>query len=53
MEFRPISELDAQVSPEVLAKAHKLYEQENLGMGLEIIALPNDDNAEREVHRPS
>jgi transcriptional regulator with XRE-family HTH domain len=96
MEFHPISELDAQVGPEVLAKAHKLYERESLnmrlkalrgkygvkqgdvakftqtavsklerrrdiklstlidyieslGMGLEIIALPKDNKAEREV----
>jgi hypothetical protein len=96
MEFHPISELDAKTSPEVLAKAHKLYERENLNMrlkalrgkygvkqgdvasftqtavsklerrkdikistlidyvesldmGLEITALPRDNNAEREV----
>jgi transcriptional regulator with XRE-family HTH domain len=96
MEFHPIGELDAQVSPEVLTKAHKLYERESLNMrlkalrgkygvkqgdiakftqtavsklerrrdikistlidyiesldmGLEIIALPKDSNAEREI----
>jgi hypothetical protein len=96
MEFHPISALDAQTSPVVLAKAHKLCEQESLnmrlkalrgkygvkqgdvanftqtavsklerrkdikvstlidyieslGMGLEITALPKDNNAGREV----
>jgi hypothetical protein len=34
MEFHPISELDAKTSPEVLAKARKLYEQESLRMRL-------------------
>jgi hypothetical protein len=27
MEFHPLSELEAKTSPEVLAKARKLYEQ--------------------------
>jgi transcriptional regulator with XRE-family HTH domain len=30
MEFHPLSELDAKTSPEVLAKARKLYEQDSL-----------------------
>jgi hypothetical protein len=37
MEFHPISELDAKTSPEVLAKAHKLYEQESLNMRLKAL----------------
>jgi hypothetical protein len=96
MEFHPISDLDAKVSPEVLTKARKLYERESLtmrlkalrgkygikqgdvvnftqtaisklerrrdikistlidyieslGMGLEITALPKDNDTEREV----
>ena len=34
MEFHPISELDAKTSPEVLAKARKLYDQESLNIKL-------------------
>ena len=34
MEFHSISELDAQVNPEVLDKARKLYERESLNMRL-------------------
>ena len=96
MEFHPLSELDAKTSPEVLAKARKLYEQESLnlklkalrgkygvkqadisnftqtavsklerrkdikistlidyleslGLGLEIAALPKDNDSEREI----
>jgi transcriptional regulator with XRE-family HTH domain len=37
MEFHTISELDAQVSTEVLAKAHKLYERESLNMRLKAL----------------
>ena len=37
MEFHPISELDAKTSPEVLAKARKLYEQESLKMRLKAL----------------
>ena len=96
MKFRPLSKLEAELNPEVLTKARKLYEQEslnlklkalrgkygvkqedltsfsqtavsklekrkdmkistlidyleNLGMGLEITALPKEKNAKREV----
>jgi hypothetical protein len=96
MEFHPLSDLDAKMKPEVLAKARKLYEQESLalklknlrgkygvkqsevsnftqtavsklekrkdmristlidyveslGMGLEIVALPKTQEAEREL----
>ena len=34
MEFHPLSELDAKTSPEVLAKARKLYEQESMNIKL-------------------
>jgi len=34
MEFHPLSELEAKTSPEVLAKARKLYEQESLNIKL-------------------
>jgi len=34
MEFHPLSELDAKTSPEVLAKARRLYEQESLNIKL-------------------
>jgi transcriptional regulator with XRE-family HTH domain len=34
MKFHPISELDAKTSPEVLARARKLYEQESLNIKL-------------------
>ena len=34
MEFHSISELDERTSPEVLAKARKLYEQESLNIKL-------------------
>jgi hypothetical protein len=37
MEFHPISVLEAQEKPEVLAKARKLYEQESLRMRLEAL----------------
>jgi len=37
MEFHPISELDAKTSPEVLARAHKLYEQESLNIKLKAL----------------
>ena len=96
MKFRPLYKLEAELNPEVLTKARKLYEQEslslklkalrgkygikqedlsnfsqtavsklekrkdikistlvdyleNLGMGLEITALPKGKNAKREV----
>jgi hypothetical protein len=96
MKFYPLSILETQEKPEVLAKARRLYERESLnmrlkalrgkygvkqgevgsftqtavsklerrkdikmstlvdyirslGLGLEIIALPRDANAEREV----
>ena len=96
MKFRPLSELETELNPEVLTKARKLYEQEslnmklkalrgkygikqenlssfsqtavsklerrkdikistlvdyleNIGMGLEITALPKEKNAKREV----
>ena len=34
MEFHPLSELDSKTSPEVLAKARKLYEQDSLNIKL-------------------
>jgi transcriptional regulator with XRE-family HTH domain len=34
MEFHPISELDARMKPETLAKARKLYEQDSLKLKL-------------------
>jgi len=34
MEFHPLSELEAKTSPEVLAKARKLYEQDSLNIKL-------------------
>jgi hypothetical protein len=34
MEFHPISELDARMKPETLAKARKLYEQDSLDLKL-------------------
>ena len=37
MEFHPLSELDAKTSPEVLAKARKLYEQESLNLKLKAL----------------
>jgi len=37
MEFNPISKLDARTSPEVLAKARKLYEQESLNIKLKAL----------------
>ena len=37
MDFNPISELDARTSPEVLAKARKLYEQESLNIKLKAL----------------
>ena len=37
MEFHPISELDAKTSPEVLAKARKLYEQDSLNIKLKAL----------------
>ena len=37
MEFHPISELEAKTSPEVLAKARKLYEQESLNIKLKAL----------------
>ena len=96
MKFHPLSKLEAELNPEVLTKARKLYEQEslnmklkalrgkhgvkqedlsnfsqtavsklekrkdikistlidyleNLGMGLEIVALPKEKKAKREV----
>ena len=37
MEFHPLSELEAKTSPEVLAKARKLYEQESLNIKLKAL----------------
>jgi hypothetical protein len=34
MEFHPISELEARMKPETLAKARKLYEQDSLNLKL-------------------
>jgi transcriptional regulator with XRE-family HTH domain len=34
MKFHPISELDARMKPETLAKARKLYEQDSLNLKL-------------------
>jgi transcriptional regulator with XRE-family HTH domain len=34
MNFHPISELDAKTSPDVLAKARKIYEQESFNIKL-------------------
>jgi len=37
MEFHPISELDAKTSPEVLARARKLYERDSLNIKLKAL----------------
>ena len=37
MEFHPLSELDAKTSPEVLAKARKLYERDSLNIKLKAL----------------
>jgi nicotinic acid phosphoribosyltransferase len=37
MEFHPISKLDAKTSPEVLAKARKLYERDSLNIKLKAL----------------
>jgi hypothetical protein len=37
MEFHPISELDARMKPETLAKARKLYEQDSLNLKLKAL----------------
>ena len=37
MEFHPLSELEAKTSPEVLAKARKLYEQDSLNIKLKAL----------------
>jgi hypothetical protein len=37
MEFHPISELEAKTSPEVLAKARKLYERDILNIKLKAL----------------
>ena len=37
MEFHPLSELEAKTSPEVLAKARKLYERESLNIKLKAL----------------
>jgi hypothetical protein len=37
MEFHPISELEARMKPETLAKARKLYEQDSLNLKLKAI----------------
>ena len=34
MKFKPLSELETKLNPEVRAKAHKLYEQESLNVKL-------------------
>ena len=37
MEFHPLSELEAKTSPEVLAKARKLFEQDSLNIKLKAL----------------
>ena len=37
MKFRPLNELEAELSPEVLTKARKLYEQESLNIKLKAL----------------
>jgi hypothetical protein len=37
MEFHPISELDARMKPETLAKAHRLAEHDNIGIQLDAL----------------
>jgi hypothetical protein len=37
MEFHPISELDARMKPETLAKARRLYEHDNLSITLDAL----------------
>ena len=37
MEFHPISELDAKISPEVLEKARRLYERDSLNIKLKAL----------------
>jgi len=37
MEFHPLSELDAKTSPEILAKARKLYERDSLNIKLKAL----------------
>ena len=37
MEFHSLSELDAKTSPDVLAKARKLYEQDSLNIKLKAL----------------
>jgi transcriptional regulator with XRE-family HTH domain len=37
MEFHPLSELDAKMKPEVLAKARRLYEQDSLNLKLKAL----------------
>jgi hypothetical protein len=37
MEFHPISELEARMKPETLAKARRLYEQDSLNLKLKAI----------------
>ena len=37
MEFHPLSELESKTSPEVLARARKLYEQETLNIKLKAL----------------
>ena len=34
MEFNPLSKLEEKLTPEIIAKARKLYEQESLNMKL-------------------
>jgi len=41
MEFHPLSELEAQTSPEVLAKARELFEQENMKITLKALEKIN------------
>ena len=37
MKFRPLNELEAELNPEVLTKARKLYEQESLNIKLKAL----------------
>ena len=37
MKFRPLSKLESELTPKVLRKAHKLYEQESLTIKLKAL----------------
>ena len=50
MEFNPLSELDKKLSPEVLAKARKLYEQESFKIRLKALREKNGIKQEEIEH---